>query len=89
MTGVVPVTLTDAGLKAQLSPEGRPEQERVTVPLNPLVPVRLSERLPIWPLVTETLGADEAMVKSAVPAGAATVMEPKRPPCSLLIPAAK
>ena len=33
-------------LKAQLSPAGRPEQARVTVPVNPLTAVTLRARLP-------------------------------------------
>lgn len=89
VTGVVPETLTEAGLKLQDIPEGRPEQDSATVPLKPFVAARLSERLPIWPLETLTLVVDGVMVKSPAPAEAATVIEPKRPPVSLLIPAAK
>ena len=89
VVGVVPETFAEAGLKVQPSPEGSPEQDSVTVPLNPFVPARLSDRLPTCPLVTVTLCVEEVNVKSAVPVGGATEIEPNRPPCSLLIPAAK
>jgi hypothetical protein len=89
LTGVVPETLTEAGVKLQDSPLGRPEQERETVPLKPFVAARLSDRLPTWLPVTLTVAADEPMVKSPACAGGATVIEPKRPPFSSLTPAAK
>src|SRR6187402_6953 len=79
-----------AGLKVQLSPAGRPEHESATGPLKPFVPVRERLSVALCPAFTETVDAAEVREKSPLPAGgAATAIEPKRPPLVPFTPAAK
>ena len=51
----VPEICKVAGLKLQLSPEGRPEQDRVTGPLKPPLPAIERFNVPGVPLLTVTL----------------------------------
>src|SRR5271170_4879934 len=83
-----PVSVTVAGLKVQATVAG--EQEKVTGPLNPFAAVSDSIRLPAAPPVTLRAVEDACKLKLRTPvAGGATATEPKRPPFSPLIPAAK
>src|SRR3954470_10927721 len=90
-TGVaaVPERFTLAGLKLQLAPVGNPAQERLTAPLKPFAPARLTCTLAVWPPLTLTFAVRAVIAKSPLPVAAAAVIAPKRPPFSLLIPAAK
>jgi hypothetical protein len=42
IVALVPERVTLAGLKLQLAPVGSPEQERLTAPLKPFIPVKLT-----------------------------------------------
>lgn len=89
VAGVVPARVTVAGVKVQASPVGSPEQEKVTGPLKPLEPVRVSMRLPACPVATLSVVAEDWKVKSPVePAGDPTVTAATTPSFSLLMPAA-
>jgi len=86
---LAPERETLAGLKLQLAPLGSPAQERLTAPLKPFVPARLTCTFAVWPPLTLTFGVGAVMLKSPLPAAAAAVIAPKSPPFSLLMPAAK
>jgi hypothetical protein len=76
-------------LKVQVTEVG--VQEKVTRPLNPFVGASESVTLPaVCPAATLTVFAEAWRVKlPAAAAGGATAIEPKRPPFSPSIPAAK
>ena len=50
-----------------VTPVGRPEAARVTLPLNPLSGVTVTVSVPLLPPVTDKLGADGESVKLDVP----------------------
>ena len=52
----VPAEVTDAGANAQVAPAGRPEQARVTVPLNPLVAATVMVEVPVCPGARTLIG---------------------------------
>jgi hypothetical protein len=58
---LVPVVL--AGLKLAVTPAGRPEADKLTLPLNPLVGLTVMVLLALLPCVTETLAGDAESVK--------------------------
>src|ERR1700722_13681354 len=83
-----PESVTVAGLKVQATVAG--EQEKVTGPLNPFVGASDRVRFPAAPPVTLSVVEDACKLKLPTPcAGGASATEPKRPPFSPLIPAAK
>src|ERR1700746_1158292 len=83
-----PDSVTVYGLKVQATEAG--EQEKVTGPLNPFVAASDRVRFPAAPPVTLRAVEDACKLKLPTPAvGGATAMEPKKPPFSPLIPAAK
>ena len=55
---------TEAGLKVQLAPDGRPEQARVTALLNPFNPVTEMPSFTELPVLTEALLGEALMLKS-------------------------
>ena len=63
---LVPVVL--AGLKLAVTPAGRPDAERLTVPVNPLTGFTVIVLDPLLPWVTETLVGDAESEKSGVAA---------------------
>jgi len=73
-TAVVPVTETGAeGVKAQVVPVGRPEQDKVTVPVYPVVPVRVTVVFPLPPEVNVTVvGVGGVAGKVTLKSGAMT-----------------
>jgi hypothetical protein len=65
---------TEAGLKVQLAPDGRPEQARVTGLLNPFNPPTEMPSFTELPVLTEALPGEALMLKSpAALAGALKV----------------
>jgi len=83
-----PASVTVGGLKVQATVAG--EQEKVTGPLNPFVAASDSIRFAAPPPVTLRALEDACKLKLPAPvAGGAIATEPKRPPFSPLIPAAK
>ena len=48
--------VTDGGANAQVAPAGRPEQARVTVPLNPLVAATVMVEVPLCPGARTLIG---------------------------------
>ena len=89
VTAEAPEICKVAGLKLQLSPEGRPEQDRVTGPLKPPLPVSERFNVPGVPLLTVTLPAVAEKAKLPVPlVGCATVMAATTPSLPPLRPAA-
>ena len=63
---LLPVVL--AGLKLAVTPAGRPDAERLTVPVNPLTGFTVIVLDPLLPWVTETLVGDAESEKSGVAA---------------------
>ena len=55
---------TEAGLKVQLAPDGRPEQARVTGLLNPFNPLTEMLSFTELPVLTEALLGEALMLKS-------------------------
>src|SRR6202041_2620553 len=83
-----PERVTVAGLKVQATVAG--EQEKVTGPLNPFVEASDNIRVADPPPVTLRAVEDACKLKLPTPvACGVTATEPKRPPFSPLIPAAK
>src|ERR1700751_5821347 len=83
-----PDSVTDDGLKVQATEAG--EQEKVTGPLNRFVAASDSVSFPTPPPVTLRVVEDACKLKLPTPfVGGVTATEPKRPPFSPLIPAAK
>lgn len=60
------------GLKDAVTPLGRPEADKLTLPLNPLIGLTVMVLVPLPPCVTETLVGEADSEKSAA-AGAVTV----------------
>jgi len=85
--GVVPDTVTVSG--SHMSPVGRPEQVKVTGPLKPFEPVSVRPSVPVCPPVTVKLLDGALKAKLGAPATGATVMEAKRPLCSVVPPDTK
>jgi len=82
--------LMEAGLKVQVAPAGRPEQDIATRPLKPFTAERDSVSLALCPRVTLSEAAGAWKLKSDFPTSAGEgVMDPKRPSFSWLIPAEK
>src|SRR5579859_3210324 len=63
---LVPLVL--AGLKLAVTPAGRPEADKLTLPVKPLVGLTVIVVAPLLPWVTERLVGDEESVKSGVAA---------------------
>src|ERR1700743_646260 len=83
-----PESVTVAGLKVQATVAG--EQEKLTGPVNPFVAASESVRFPAPPPMTLRVVEDACTLKLPPPvAGGVNAMDPKRPPFSPLIPAAK
>jgi hypothetical protein len=55
---------TEPGLNVQLAPDGRPEQARVTGPLNPFNPLAEMLSFTELPALTEALLGEALMLKS-------------------------
>lgn len=48
----VPEVATDVGVKLPVAPLGKPLALRVTVPVNPLIALTVTEYVVLWPAVT-------------------------------------
>jgi len=64
------VFVAPLGLNAAVTPLGKPEADKFTVPANPLLGVIVTVLVPLEPCATAMLVGDAARLKSAVAATA-------------------
>jgi hypothetical protein len=82
----LPVTPTEAGAKLQVAPVGRPEQDRATVWLKPLLGVSVTVVVADCPGATVPEEELNAAVKSGAPAVTVTVIALELLPAKVALP---